>query len=165
MDPEVIAWIGGIAGGVLGLAGGIFGTYCSIRNTHGPLERRFMIRLSVWTWITIFAFLSGMYVLSISTSPSYTNLGGGRCLSHVGTEEAVDPVDPGSRSPTIGAIESVAYRSTNRMPPGPRLASACIPSSLVTTSRTASARNVIGCTPQLEYQRWLHITSSRRFSS
>ncbi|MDT8389399.1 MAG: hypothetical protein RRC34_02710 [Lentisphaeria bacterium] len=48
--------IGGIAGGVLGLAGGIIGTYFSIKNTNGPLERSFMIKLAVVCWIGILIF-------------------------------------------------------------------------------------------------------------
>ncbi|MCU0856822.1 MAG: hypothetical protein MUC65_00270 [Pontiellaceae bacterium] len=50
-------WIGGIAGSVLGLAGGIIGTYFSIRNTNGPLERSFMIKSAVVCWIAILIFL------------------------------------------------------------------------------------------------------------
>ncbi len=50
-------WIGGIVGGVLGLAGGIIGTYLSIKNTNGPLERSFMIKSAVICWIAIFIFL------------------------------------------------------------------------------------------------------------
>lgn len=49
--------IGGIVGGVLGIGGGIFGTWCSIRNTHGPRERAFMIRASVVAWIALAIFL------------------------------------------------------------------------------------------------------------
>ena len=52
-----IGLIGGIAGTVIGLAGGAFGTYCSIRNTRGPLERAFMIKASIVTWIALLVFL------------------------------------------------------------------------------------------------------------
>ena len=50
-------WIGGIGGAALGLAGGIVGTYCSIKNTKGPLERSFMIKSAVVGWIAIVIFL------------------------------------------------------------------------------------------------------------
>ena len=52
-----IGSIGGILGSILGIAGGAFGTYCSIKNTNGPLERKFMIKVSVWTWIALTIFL------------------------------------------------------------------------------------------------------------
>jgi hypothetical protein len=55
--PE-IGLIGGILGGILGCAGGVFGTYCSIKNTRGPLERRFMIKISVIGWFAILLFLA-----------------------------------------------------------------------------------------------------------
>ncbi len=44
-------WIGGIAGGVIGLIGGIVGTYFSIKNTNGPRERAFMVKMSVVCWV------------------------------------------------------------------------------------------------------------------
>jgi len=46
-------WIGGIGGGLIGLAGGVVGTYYSIRNTRGPLERAFVIRSAVVCWIIV----------------------------------------------------------------------------------------------------------------
>ena len=39
-----VAWIGAIAGAVIGLAGGAVGTWFSIRNTNGPRERAFMVK-------------------------------------------------------------------------------------------------------------------------
>ena len=56
-------WIGGIAGGVLGLMGGIIGTYFSIKNTHGPRERAFMIKASLVCWIGILLFLALLFAL------------------------------------------------------------------------------------------------------
>jgi len=50
--------IGGILGGAIGIAGGIFGTWCSIRNTHGPRERAYMIRVSAIAWIALAVFLA-----------------------------------------------------------------------------------------------------------
>ncbi len=49
--------IGGIIGGVVGVAGGAFGTWNSIRKTDGPLERKFMIKASIATWIAVIVFI------------------------------------------------------------------------------------------------------------
>lgn len=54
---------GGIVGGGIGLLGGAFGTWASIRNTNGPLERAFMVRVAVWAWVTITAFLALLMLL------------------------------------------------------------------------------------------------------
>ncbi|MGD9223921.1 MAG: hypothetical protein PVH22_11770 [Desulfobacteraceae bacterium] len=50
-------YIGGLLGCMIGIAGGAFGTYCSIKNTKGPLEKRFMIRTSMVTWVALLIFL------------------------------------------------------------------------------------------------------------
>lgn len=55
--------LGGIIGGVLGLAGGVIGTYFSIRNTNGPLERTFMVKVVVIGWILITVFIGLLLVL------------------------------------------------------------------------------------------------------
>lgn len=55
--------IGGTIGCIIGIVGGIIGTYCSIKNTAGPLERAYMVKVSVVTWITILVFLVLMYML------------------------------------------------------------------------------------------------------
>ena len=55
--------MGGIIGSVLGTAGGVIGTYFSIKNTNGPLERAFMIKASVIAWIAITVFLALMFLL------------------------------------------------------------------------------------------------------
>jgi len=52
-----IGFIGGIIGGILGVVGGIIGTYCSIANTQGPQERKFMIKASIICWLAITLFL------------------------------------------------------------------------------------------------------------
>jgi hypothetical protein len=54
---------GAIVGSVIGLAGGIVGTWFSIRNTSGPRERSFMVRVSVIAWIAITAFVAGLLLL------------------------------------------------------------------------------------------------------
>ena len=58
---------GAIVGTVLGLAGGVFGTYCSIKNTQGPLERALMVRASVVVWVAVALFL----VLLFATPTPY----------------------------------------------------------------------------------------------
>ena len=55
--------IGGILGGVIGLVGGLVGTWCGIRNTNGPRERAFMIRLSILFWVVLSALLALLFVL------------------------------------------------------------------------------------------------------
>jgi len=58
-----LGWIGGILGSLLGLAGGVFGTWVSIRNTHGPRERAFMLRAAVFVWIGLLAFAGLLFGL------------------------------------------------------------------------------------------------------
>ena len=55
--------IGGIIGSIIGLIGGIIGTYFSIKNTNGPKEKAFMIKISILGWIGIIVFLALMLLL------------------------------------------------------------------------------------------------------
>ena len=55
--------VGGIIGGVIGLAGGAVGTYASIKNTAGPRERQFMVRVAIAAWVGITIFLVLVFVL------------------------------------------------------------------------------------------------------
>ncbi len=55
--------VGGLIGSILGVAGGVIGTYCSIKNAKGSLERAFMIKASVITWIAVSIFLILMFLL------------------------------------------------------------------------------------------------------
>jgi hypothetical protein len=57
------AWIGAIAGGLFGVLGGALGTYLSIKNTHGPRERAFMIRASMTAWLLVAVFLVGLWLI------------------------------------------------------------------------------------------------------
>jgi serine/threonine protein kinase len=57
MNPGLI---GGIVGGIAGGAGGLLGTYFSIKNTKGPLERAFVIKASIACWIFVLVFVFGM---------------------------------------------------------------------------------------------------------
>lgn len=56
--------VGGIIGGAIGLAGGAVGTYASIKNTGGPRERQFMVRVAVAAWVGISIFLVLLFVLT-----------------------------------------------------------------------------------------------------
>jgi hypothetical protein len=58
-----VGLIGGIIGAALGLAGGAIGTYFSIKNTLGPRERSFMVKVSAIAWMAITAFLVGLLML------------------------------------------------------------------------------------------------------
>ena len=55
--------VGGLVGGIFGVMGGAIGTYFSIKNTNGPLERAFMIKASVITWLAIIIFLVMLLVI------------------------------------------------------------------------------------------------------
>lgn len=55
----------GIAGAVIGILGGAAGTYFSIRNTNGPRERFFMVRVAVVGWIAISTFLVALFVVPV----------------------------------------------------------------------------------------------------
>lgn len=55
--------IGGIVGGVLGVLGGAVGTYFSIKNTSGPRERIFTVRVAIVAWIAVTAFVLGLLML------------------------------------------------------------------------------------------------------
>jgi hypothetical protein len=57
MDPRMVGLYGGIAGGVIGVMGGLIGTYVSVKNTHGPKERAFVVRAAVVCWLFVTAFL------------------------------------------------------------------------------------------------------------
>jgi uncharacterized membrane protein YfcA len=62
MDPGTVGLIGGIAGGVVGVFGGAVGTYFSIKNTGGPRERAFMVRMAAFMWFAITAFLAALWL-------------------------------------------------------------------------------------------------------
>ena len=55
--------LGGVVGSVVGVAGGLFGTYCSIKNTHGPKERQFVVKACIITWIAVVLFVALVLVL------------------------------------------------------------------------------------------------------
>jgi len=60
MHPGVI---GGIVGGAVGLLGGLIGTYASVKNTNGPRERAFMIKMAVGCWLGVILFLAAILLL------------------------------------------------------------------------------------------------------
>lgn len=58
-----IGIIGGIMGALVGLMGGIIGTYFSIKNTNGPKEKAFMVKISIIGWIGIALFLVLIFII------------------------------------------------------------------------------------------------------
>lgn len=54
--------VGGLLGAVFGIGGGAIGTYLSIRNTSGPLERTYVTKAAALTWIAISLFVVLMLV-------------------------------------------------------------------------------------------------------
>jgi hypothetical protein len=60
MEPGLI---GGLLGAFVGLLGGVLGTWASIRNTHGPRERAFVLRCCVQGWAALAAFLVALFLL------------------------------------------------------------------------------------------------------
>ena len=63
MDSATLGVIGGILGGFIGLCGAAAGTYVSVKNTKGPMERTFMIRAAIVMWVVIIVFLSLLLML------------------------------------------------------------------------------------------------------
>ena len=47
----------------LGVLGGAIGTYFSIKNTSGPRERAFMVRVSIRTWIAVSIFVAALMLI------------------------------------------------------------------------------------------------------
>jgi hypothetical protein len=58
-----LAWVGGLLGGAVGVLGGILGTYASVKNTNGPRERAFVVRVAALCWLLVLAFLAGLLLL------------------------------------------------------------------------------------------------------
>ncbi len=56
-------WIVGIVGTLMGLVGGVIGTYFGVKNTNGPRERAFMLRIAIVGWGAVVLFLVLMVVL------------------------------------------------------------------------------------------------------
>jgi RNA polymerase sigma factor (sigma-70 family) len=57
---------GTILGPILGLLGGILGAWCSVKNTHSPRERRFMIRMTIFVWLLLFALIGVPLTLALA---------------------------------------------------------------------------------------------------
>ena len=53
-------WIG--AG--LGVAGGLVGTWLGVRNTQGPVERAFVLRMALIVWVLVILFVVGIVCIS-----------------------------------------------------------------------------------------------------
>ena len=67
MDQETlgrtIGWAGGILGGLIGITGGAIGVYFSVKNTKGPRERAFVIRVSILCLVGVVVFVIGMWLV------------------------------------------------------------------------------------------------------
>ena len=55
--------IGAIIGSLIGLLGAGVGTYFSIKNTDGPKEKAFMIKVAIMIWICVLAFIGLMLII------------------------------------------------------------------------------------------------------
>jgi hypothetical protein len=56
--------IGAVIGSIIGILGATAGTYFSIKNTDGPKEKAFMIRIAIIAWLAVLAFIGLTLVLS-----------------------------------------------------------------------------------------------------
>ena len=56
-------WAGGLLGVLLGILGGAIGTYCSVRNTRGPRERAFAVKMSIVCWVFVALFVAGLFLI------------------------------------------------------------------------------------------------------
>ncbi len=65
----ILAWGGGILGGVVGVLGGLYGTHRSIKATNGLRERAFVIRASVACGLGVSAFLACLILLPMPWRP------------------------------------------------------------------------------------------------
>ncbi|WP_299460961.1 hypothetical protein [uncultured Gimesia sp.] len=63
MKPETIGLIGALGGTLLGVLGGVYGTWNSIKQTNGPRERAFVVKMSVLFWIVVSLFVVLVFVL------------------------------------------------------------------------------------------------------
>jgi hypothetical protein len=50
MDGATFGILGGTIGSALGILGGVAGSYFSNKNTKGPNEKRFMVKMTVYAW-------------------------------------------------------------------------------------------------------------------
>ncbi len=57
---------GAVLGPILGLLGGLLGSWCGIKNTKSPRERRFMIRWTLLLWLLVFALVGLPLTLALA---------------------------------------------------------------------------------------------------
>ena len=64
MNPLPLgAWVAIVLSAAGGVLGGLIGTCVSIRNTRGPRERAFVVKVAVACWGLIAAALAGLFVV------------------------------------------------------------------------------------------------------
>lgn len=64
MDIDITGGlIGGLLGSLIGLIGAVIGCYYSIKNTNGPKERKYMIKLVLATTLLISILLIGVFTV------------------------------------------------------------------------------------------------------
>jgi hypothetical protein len=61
MGQQAISFLS-VGGSAIGVLGGVVGTYFSVRNTNGPRERAFMLRVAAVAWLAVTAFLVGVWL-------------------------------------------------------------------------------------------------------
>ena len=62
---------GGVVGAVIGVAGGAYGSYCSIKNTNGPKERAFMVKVGWWNLIFLAVLLGLIFGMGYALPQPY----------------------------------------------------------------------------------------------
>ena len=69
MDTDITgSLIAGLSGSLIGLIGAAIGCYYSIKNTNGPKERQYMIRLVSATTLLISILLIGVFTTGFPTA-------------------------------------------------------------------------------------------------
>ena len=67
MDQETLGrlggWTGAILGGLIGILGAVIGSYLAIKNTKGPRERGFTVRMTIVLSMGVGLFVAGEWAL------------------------------------------------------------------------------------------------------
>ncbi len=63
MNPEMVGWMGGGIGAVIGIIGALIGTYFTVKNTSSQAERAFVMKASVVCWVFTLSFVAAMLLI------------------------------------------------------------------------------------------------------